>query len=183
MIPHPRGSTLYTQMPPTCSAGDDEGDSPVNRILAIALILLTACLATPAWAQTADDDIQLTRAVVQAERQAVVAANLGLNDAESAVFWPLYKEYRAAVDQATDARVTLMKKYFASFETLTDEEASALLDDFFAYKKNLLKTRMTYAKKMRKVLSGRTVARFFQIENKMDTIIEYEMAGEVPLIK
>jgi len=26
-------------------------------------------------------------------------------------------------------------------------------------------------------------ARFFQIENKMDIIIEYELAGEIPLIK
>lgn len=155
----------------------------MNRTLAAALILPILLLAGRARAQTADDDIQLTRAVVQTERQAVVAANLGLNDVESAVFWPLYKEYRAAVDQTTDTRVALVKKYFASFETLTDEEATALLDDFFAYEKNLLETRMAYAKKMRKVLPGRTVARFFQIEHKMDVIVEYEMAGEVPLIK
>lgn len=153
------------------------------RTVAAALILSTQLVVGPVGAQTADDDIQLTRAVVQTERQAVVAANLGLNDAESAIFWPLYQEYRAAVDRATDARVALLKKYFANFETLTDEEASTLLDDFFVYEGNLLKTRMTYAKKMRKVLPGKTVARFFQIENKMDTIIEYEMAGEVPLIK
>jgi hypothetical protein len=36
---------------------------------------------------------------------------------------------------------------------------------------------------MSKVLPGRTVARFFQIENKMDAIIDYEMAGEIPLVK
>ncbi|MDX2437887.1 MAG: hypothetical protein QNL88_12640 [Acidobacteriota bacterium] len=155
----------------------------MNRTLATTLILSILLLAGPAGAQTVDDDIELTRAVVQTERQAVVAANLGLSDAESAVFWPLYKEYRSAVDQATDTRVALLKTYFASFETLTDEEASALLDDFFTYQKNLLKTRTTYAKKMRKALSGRTVARFFQIEHKMDTVIEYEMAGEVPLIQ
>lgn len=155
----------------------------MNRTLAAALVLPILLLSGPVRAQTADDDIRLTRAVVQTERQAVVAANLGLNETESAVFWPLYKEYRAAVDEATDARVAIMKKYFASFETLTDQEASTLLDEFFAYEKNLLKTRTTWAKKMRKVLPGRTVARFFQIEHKMDTIIEYEMAGEVPLIK
>jgi len=151
-------------------------------MLAAALIPAILLFAGSARAQT-DEDAQLTRAVVQTERQAVVAANLDLSDAESAVFWPLYAEYRAAVDRATDARVAVMKKYFASFQTLTDDEASALLDDFFTYRKNLLETRMRYAKKMRKVLPGRTVARFFQIENKMDTIIEYEMAGEVPLIK
>jgi Spy/CpxP family protein refolding chaperone len=155
----------------------------VKRILGPALLLAVVCSTVPASAQTSDADIQLTRAVVQTERQAVVAANLDLDDNEKAIFWPLYREYRAAVDQAVDTRVALLKTYFASHETLTDEEASALLGDFLAYEKNLLKVRTTYAKKMQKVLSGRTVAKFFQIENKMDTIIEYEMAGEVPLIK
>ena len=51
------------------------------------------------------------------------------------------------------------------------------------YEKVLLKVRTAYAKKMQKALPGRVVARFFQIENKMDIIVEYEMAGEIPLIK
>jgi hypothetical protein len=164
-------------------SGQHHGEAIVKRMLSVLLLLLTVCLTLPASAQTADDEIQLTRSVVQTDRQAVIAANLGLSDSEGAIFWPLYKEYRAAVDQAVDARVALLKTYFASFETLTDAEATALLDDFFEYKKNLLKVRTTYAKKMQKVLPGRIVARFFQIENKMDTIIDYEMAGEIPLMR
>jgi hypothetical protein len=155
----------------------------VSRPLATVLLLFIGCFSLPLSAQTADDEIQLTRSVIQTERLAVVAANLGLSDSEGAIFWPLYKEYRAAVDQAVDTRVALMERFFASYETLTDAEATGLLNDFLAYEKNLLKVRTTYAKKMQKVLPGRTVARFFQIENKMDAIIEYEMAGEVPLLR
>jgi hypothetical protein len=155
----------------------------VSRPLATVLLLFIGCFSLPLSAQTADDEIQLTRSVIQTERLAVVAANLGLSESEGAIFWPLYKEYRAAVDQAVDTRVALMERFFASYETLTDAEATGLLNDFFAYEKNLLKVRTTYAAKMQKVLPGRTVARFFQIENKMDAIIEYEMAGEFPLIR
>jgi len=155
----------------------------VSRPLATVLLLFIGCFSLPLSAQTADDEIQLTRSVIQTERLVVVAANLGLSDSEGAIFWPLYKEYRAAVDQAVDTRVALMERFFASYETLTDAEATGLLNDFLAYEKNLLKVRTTYAKKMQKVLPGRTVARFFQIENKMDAIIEYEMAGEVPLLR
>ena len=53
--------------------------------------------------------IQLTRSAIQAERQAMLAANLELDDKESAIFWPLYKEYRAAVDQAVNTRVDLSR--------------------------------------------------------------------------
>lgn len=155
----------------------------MNRNLTRIPLVFALAFALPLSAQSQDDTIELARSVVQTERMAVVAANLGLSDAESAVFWPLYTEYRAAVDQAVDVRVALLKKFFAIQETLTDEEASALLDDFLKYEQDLLNVRTTYARKMRKVLSGRTVARFFQIENKMDTVIEYEMASEVPLIR
>lgn len=155
----------------------------MNRLFAGVLLLLTVCVAPSLPAQTDDDVIQLTRSVIETERQALIAANLGLSEAESAVFWPLYKEYRADLDRAANTRIALLQKFFADYETLTDDEASALLDDFLSYEKERLKTRTKYAKRMSKVLSGRTVARFFQIENKMDAIIEYELAGEIPLIK
>ena len=154
----------------------------MHRLLTGVLFLLAVCAAPSLPAQTDNDVVQLTRSVIETERQALIAANLGLSEAESTIFWPLYKEYRADLDRATNTRVALMQKFFADYETLTDEEASALLDDFLSYKKERLKTRTRYAKKMGKVLSGRTVARFFQIENKMDTIIEYEMAGGIHLI-
>jgi hypothetical protein len=152
--------------------------------LIVVLTTLVAVFAAAALpAQTADDAIQLTRSVVQTERQAIVASNLGLSESESAVFWPLYRDYRNAVDQATDAKVDILKRLFSNYETLTDDEAMSLLTDHLAFEKETLKIKTSYAKKMGKVLPGRTVARFFQIENKMDAIIDYEMAGEIPLVK
>jgi len=150
------------------------------------LLVITICLAVVpnAWSQFEDDRaVQLTRSAIQAERQAILATNLELSEQESAVFWPLYEEYRNSLESAITTRVDLLNKYFASYETLTDKEAQALLDKHFAWEKEVLKVRSTYAKKMSKALSGKTVARFFQIENKMDIIVEYELAGEIPLIK
>lgn len=152
----------------------------------VTLLAIAVCLATVpnAWSQFEDDRaVQLTQSAIQAERQAILAANLELDEKESAVFWPLYEEYRSALESAINTRVDLLNQYFSSYETLTDREATALLDKHIAWEKEVLKVRSTYAKKMNKALSGKTVARFFQIENKMDIIIEYELAGEIPLIK
>jgi hypothetical protein len=149
-------------------------------VLATLIVIFAPAVVS---AQTAEDAIQLTRSAIQTERQAVVAANLGLNESESAVFWPLYRDYRNAVNQAADARVDILRRLFSDYETLTDDEAMSLLDDHLAFEKEMLKIRTSYAKKMSKVLPGRTVARFFQIENKMDAIIDYEMAGEIPLVR
>ena len=155
----------------------------MKHLIGILAILVASFTPGVVSAQTADDAIQLTRSAIQTERQAVVAANLGLNESESAVFWPLYRDYRNAVNQAADARVDILRRLFSNYETLTDDDALSLLDDHLAFEKAVLKIRTSYAKKMSKVLPGRTVARFFQIENKMDAIIDYEMAGEIPLVR
>lgn len=152
----------------------------------VTLFAVAVCLAIApnAWSQLEDQRaVELTRSAIQAERQAILAANLELDEKEAAIFWPLYEEYRKALESAISTRVDLLNQYFASYETLTDQEAIALLDHHLAWEKEVLKVRSAYAKKMSKALSGRTVARFFQIENKMDIIVEYEMAGEIPLIK
>ena len=155
----------------------------MKHLIVVLATLVALFAAAVISAQTADDAIQLTRSAIQTERQAIVAANLGLDESESAVFWPMYRDYRNAVEQAADARVDILTRLFSNYDTLTDDEAMSLLDDHLAFEKAVLKIRTSYAKKMSKVLPGRTVARFFQIENKMDAIIDYEMAGEIPLVK
>ncbi len=155
----------------------------MKHLIVVLAALIVVFAPAVVSAQTADDAIQLTRSAIQTERQAVVAANLGLNESESAVFWPLYRDYRNAVDQAADARVDILRRLFSNYVTLTDDEAMSLLNDHLAFEKEMIKIRTSHAKKMSKVLPGRTVARFFQIENKMDAIIDYEMAAEIPLVK
>ena len=155
----------------------------MKHLKLVPAILIAVIAAAVVSAQTADDAIQLTRSAIQTERQAIVATNLGLSESESAVFWPMYRDYRNAVNQAADAKVDILRRLFSDYETLTDDEAMSLLIDHLAFEKEMLKIRTSYAKKMSKVLPGRTVARFFQIENKMDAIIDYEMAGEIPLVK
>jgi len=152
---------------------------------ACILLVIAIFVAVPDVSAQLEDDraVELTRSAIQAERQSILAANLELDEEESAVFWPLYQEYRNALESAVSARIDLLNQYFASYETLTDNEALALLDKHLDWQHDVLKIRSTHAKKMRKVLPGKTVARFFQIENKMDLIVEYELAGEIPLIK
>lgn len=151
---------------------------------ALAVLALAGAIGVPsAWAQSNDSSIRLTRSAVQAERQALIATNLGLTEEEKAIFWPLYTDYRKAMDEVSDDKVKFFERFFSSYETLTNDEAFELLNESFEFKARYLKVQKTHAAKMRKHLPGKTVARFFQIENKMDVIVDYEMSGEFPLIK
>ena len=60
----------------------------------VTIILLMA--AVPAVAQVSDTDyLQQLRAEIQTDRQALVAASLGLTDQEGEAFWPVYRDYRS----------------------------------------------------------------------------------------
>ena len=154
----------------------------MKKIIAV-LILIGGVGIFPAAAQSNDSSIRLTRSAVQAERQALIAANLGLTEEQRDVFWPLYADYRKSIDEIADQKVAFFERFFASYETLTDDEALALLDESFELKARYLEVQKMYAAEMRKHLPGKTVARFFQIENKMDVIVDYELSGEFPLIQ
>ena len=51
-------------------------------------------------AQTVEDEIQVARSALKADRKATVASAVQLTEAEAKAFWPLYDEYRAEMDKS-----------------------------------------------------------------------------------
>jgi hypothetical protein len=67
--------------------------------------------------------------------------------------------------------------------TLNDEQALALLDEYMSFQEKRVKVRKSYMKKFGKVLSGKQVTRFYQIDNKIDTLIDFDLARAIPLVR
>ena len=153
------------------------------------LIGLTAVLpvillgsAAPSRAQSTADEIELVRSVVQTGRKAVVVKNMKLSDAESEAFWPVYNEFETSMRAVNDRRVKVLTELARDFETLTDEQAVDLLEQFFKFQQERVKVRKSFLKKFKKVLSGKQVTRFYQIDSKIDTMIDFDIARTVPLV-
>jgi hypothetical protein len=148
-------------------------------------IIFTAIiiLGTPGTvlAQTEADAIATMRAQIGANRKALVALNLEPTAAESDAFWALYREFHNQRDTLMDRRVTMIRHFGENFDSLTDEDSKQIVDDYFDLQEDLLKLRKKYANKFRKILSDKRTLRYFQIEAKMDTIIDSELAQLVPL--
>jgi hypothetical protein len=144
----------------------------MSKVFALVPALLTSvalvATAAPSFAQSATDEIELIRVIIEAERKVVVATNMNLSDAESEAFWPVYNEFETELSR--------------NFETLTDEQAADLLEEHFKFQQERVKVRKSYMKKFKKVLSGKQLARFYQIDGKIDTIIDFDIARAVPLV-
>jgi N12 class adenine-specific DNA methylase len=154
----------------------------MKRFVAI-LAFATLALASTSLAQTVQDDVELIRSVVQTERKAVVAKNMELSEAESEAFWPVYNEYEQAMRKVNDKRIELIRKLAAEYQTLTDEQAEALLQESFDFQNERVKVRRSFRKKFGKVLAGKRVARFYQIDSKIDAIIDFDIARTIPLVR
>jgi hypothetical protein len=69
------------------------------------------------------------------------------------------------------------------YATLTDEQAKLLLQDFLNIELDQLNLKEAYVKKFRAVLAPKKVARYFQIENKMQTVMDYDRAKKIPVVR
>lgn len=150
---------------------------------AVWVLVAVAVFATTAGAQDIQSEIELTRAVIQTERQALVAAGLDLTSAEADAFWPLYREYQGQRAILGDSEVKLITDYADNYGVMTDDKAKKMLDDWFDLESKDLALKKKYAKKFRKILPDLKVTRYFQIENKLDAVIDNELAAEIPLVE
>jgi hypothetical protein len=156
-----------------------------SKILVLGLLALPLFAIAQTNEQFADmnDNIEMVRSMAALERRAVITKNLQLSGDESADFWPLYDEYEAEKKRINDRLVKVITDYAANYENLSDELAKSLIDDSLKVQGDLLKLKKKYLKKFRKVLAPKTVARFYQIENKLDAVSDLTMARGIPLVQ
>lgn len=145
------------------------------------LVSLALAQGDPAFADL-DQATEEARSVLQTERKTLVAQGLALSVAEEKAFWPVYDRYMAELKTAGDLRVKVVTDYAASYDDLSEDTARELLANSLKYQEKILDIRKGYVRKFRKVLPAITLARFYQIENKIDAITNFVLAREIPLV-
>ncbi len=150
--------------------------------IAIALLLSAGVAA----AQMTGEDwtaLQELRADIQTDRQHVVAANMTLSTTESEPFWALYRDYHLQIDKLGDRSAKLVADYAQKYDQMTDADANAFFKEWMAIEADRGKLRNDYSKKFIKIVGAKKAARYFQIENKLDAVINVGLAAEIPLMK
>jgi hypothetical protein len=129
------------------------------------------------------DNMQIVIEKIHADKKLLIAENMQLTDAEAKAFWPVYKQYQDELFLLRTRTVKLIKSYADSYETMTNNTAKKLLGEYMTIEALGPKLRQAYLPKFRKVLPEVKVLRYFQIENKIQTALIYELAANIPLVK
>jgi len=129
------------------------------------------------------EDILFWRMDVAVLRQTLVTEAMDLTPAEMQAFWPLYREYRLAAATIGDRVVALTTAFTDSYDNLGDEAADKLLAEFVSIEQARARLKEEYLPKFKKVVPSRKVARFYQIENKLDISVLAELSDQIPLAR
>jgi flagellar biosynthesis/type III secretory pathway protein FliH len=153
-------------------------------LLVIALAVALAVVAFPAVAQNQQaDTMQMVRDKIRADKKLLIAENLPLTESEAKAFWPVYEKYQKEMSALNDRMIKLIKEYANNYETMSEQTAKRLMDEYLAIDAARLKIRQAYVPRFRKVLREKLVARYYQLENKVQAAVSYELAAEIPLVK
>lgn len=149
--------------------------------VAVAVVLGTGLYAPIVDAQQERDAIEVIRSQIATDRQALVAENMQLSEAESEKFWPVYRDFQYGRAPLIDRRLENIKAFRDNYATMTDEQARNIVDSVVEYEDDMLKLQRRYIKEFRKVLPERKVMRYLQIERKLDAVIDFDLARVIPL--
>lgn len=155
-----------------------------TRILLSAMILIgsVTCMNAQEQASLAPY-IELLRSDVRTEKIAIITENMNLTEEESAAFWPIYRQYDVELSALTDEWIALIKDYGAHYENLTAEKARELVKRTLDLQEKRIKLKRKYYNQLEKALSAKNAAKFVQLENQIEKLIDVQVAAAIPLIK
>ena len=149
----------------------------------IFLAIATLCFAPSMSAQTTNDYLEMSREVLKVEKKAAIADVMDLSEAQSQPFWNLYNEYQGKLYTVHNKRIDGIKNFAKNYENMSDEKADELWMNFIGYQGDLLKLKKGYYKKFKKILPAVKAARFFQAENKIEALVNAQLALDIPMIE
>lgn len=157
--------------------------SKTQYLSIIAFAIAALCFTSSMSAQSENDYLEISRDVLKVEKKAAIADVMDLNETESQPFWNLYNEYQGKLYTVHNKRIDGIKDFAKNYENLSDEKANELWVNYMKYQTELLKLKKGYYKKFKKILPAGKAVRFFQAENKIETLINAELALEIPMIE
>ena len=152
--------------------------------LHVAIVLLLCSVSLPVLAQDKPaDTMQILREKIQADKKLLVATNMDLTEKEAQAFWPIYESYQKDLGLLNGRMLVLLQDFAKTYQAMTDEEARKLVGEYLAIERDRVRLKQSYLPKLRQALPEKKVARYLQIENKIEAVIRYELARKIPLVK
>ncbi|HWW77442.1 MAG TPA: hypothetical protein VNZ44_18715, partial [Pyrinomonadaceae bacterium] len=127
--------------------------------------------------------IALLKSDLKSRKAGFIREGLRLNEKETADFWPIYQSYEADLKRVDDARRQVIQDFMDNYDGMTDDRAKEMIRKLLAMEGQRVAVKKAYLKRFQKVLPGKTLARFLQLEYRFGLLIDLKNTAEIPLIE
>jgi Spy/CpxP family protein refolding chaperone len=190
LLPVLRGTRSQKCLERTRRCASDETTSGLGvqsmmkncALLVVTFAMLALCPLGRAQDQepTIDSTIAVVRANMQADRTTLITTGMNFNDKDGAAFWPIYQQYEYERSRVDDRRAAVIKQYTKKYSNLTNAEAKAMADQMLDCESRLAELKKKYYKKFNKVLPALTVTKFFQLDRRIDLMMDMQVEASLP---
>ena len=130
-----------------------------------------------------DEDITLLRQDLRAKKMQVIGQNMSLSDTEAQKFWPVYNHYVKDLQEVNNQKYALLKQYAQMWSTMTDQDAVIYVRNWLEADGQAQALRVKYVPLVNQVLPGKKAATFFQLDRRLNMIIDLQLFSQIPLAK
>lgn len=127
-------------------------------------------------------DLQELRKSLRTAKKQMIASHMELTDGEAERFWPVYDQFADELARISAWKFALTRDFVRHHRTLTDRQAETFLEQRIAIEQAGLQLRAKYVPLFRKVLSAKSTVLFYQIEWRLNLMIEIQWAADIPLV-
>jgi hypothetical protein len=128
-----------------------------------------------------DEDIILLRQDLRAKKMQVIGQNMNLSDMEAEKFWPVYNHYVRDLQGVNNQKYALLKQYAQMWATMTDQDAMIYVRSWLEADGQAQALRLKYVPVVSQVLPGKKAATFFQLDRRLNMIIDLQLFSQIPL--
>jgi hypothetical protein len=156
----------------------------MKRTVQIISILFICLWVAPSFAQELSaKSMEALREAAKSNKKALVALNLKLTETEDKAFWKVYESYQKDLAKINEQRLSLIKDYAKEYKarSLTDEKAKQIISNYLVIEEDLLNLTKSYLNKFGAVIPDKKLMTYWQIENKIQAIIRFDGAINIPL--
>ena len=128
-----------------------------------------------------DEDIALLRQDLRAMKMQVIGQNMSLSEEEGQKFWPIYNHYVRDLQEVNDQKYALLKQYAEMWATMSDQDALIYVRNWLEADGKAQALRLKYVPVVSQVLPGRKAATFFQLDRRLNMMIDLQLFSQIPL--
>jgi flagellar biosynthesis chaperone FliJ len=126
--------------------------------------------------------IELLRTDIKKGKSQLMGEVMQLETEQSVKFWPIYKEFEAEFATLGDKVLGVIKTYAENYDKMSDTVADNVATQLLQVEHQRHELKQKYYGRFKAAVGAITAARFLQVENQLERLIDLQIASELPVI-